>query len=424
MNETAETAKILTVRRVSRWMTCSAAALLLVTWKLWTPQTVFPQIPFFEFLIRVPGWVDWILLTGVAVPLVMGYFTQPPFRVGRMVMSAFAVCLTGLVLLDQHRLQPWAWQFLLIAFVLITLPNANGLRWCRLLTLSIYFWSAISKFDHSFLHGHANLFLGVIADWSGTKLADWPETLRLTTALMFPVGELLVAILLLFWPHRRIGLWASWLMHGLLIAIVGPLGLQHEWGVLFWNLYFIRQNLLLFPTTPEDRWIPTLPKERKTLAIGVSVVMGVIIVLPISATGGWFDEWPSWAVYTGRAEQIYVEVREDVRNSVPENIPIARESSDDDLGFQAWQTINLGKWSLQTLETPIYPQARFRLAVANAVAENLSDKSGIRVTVQSEADRMTGQRWTETYQGQEELELLLSRFWLNTKPRQIWSPTP
>lgn len=426
MSETAETdpdPNSETVRRVSRWMTISAVALLAVTWKLWTPQTVFPQIPFFGFLVDTPGWIDWGLLSGVAMTLAVSLFKPSPSRVGRLAICVFAVCLIGLISLDQHRLQPWAWQFLLIAWLLITVPNKTGLSWCRWLTVSVYFWSAISKFDHSFLHGHANLFLGVIADWTGTELADWPESVRLTAAYVFPAGEMLVAALLIRWPQRRIGLWASWLMHGTLIAIVGPFGLQHEWGVLLWNVYFIGQNALLYPRRTGDAFAHRFIRDSRPREFVALLPIVAALILPLTSLRGWFDEWPSWAVYTGRAEQVRVEIRDDVRESIPKDLPISDVPNDAALDFQPWRSVNLGQWSLKTLETPIYPQSRFRLAVAGAIAERLPDENGIRVTVQSATDRKTGQRWTETYRGREEIHRLLDRFWLNTQARRIWSPS-
>ncbi|WP_166829932.1 MauE/DoxX family redox-associated membrane protein [Thalassoroseus pseudoceratinae] len=425
MNTTAEIesdSQAQTIRRLSRWVTIATAALLMVTWKLWTPQTIFPQIPFLELLTGTPGWVDWVLLFGVVGALVVTLFSPPPDRFGRLAMGVFAVCLTGLISLDQHRLQPWAWQFLLIAWLLITVPNKSGLHWCRWLTVSIYAWSAVSKLNYSFLHEHANLFLGVIADWTGTKLADWPDTVQMLAAWVFPLGELLVALLLILWPHRRIGLWASWLMHGTLIALVGPFGLQHEWGVLLWNVFFIGQNALLYPRRTGDAFGHQFIKELRPREFVASIPIVTALVLPLTSLRGWFDEWPSWAVYTGRAEQVRVEIREDVRESIPKDLPISDASTGDTLDFQPWRSVNLGRWSLETLETPIYPQSRFRLAVAAAISERLPDEFGIRVTVRSATDRKSGARWTETYRGREAIEQLLDRFWLNTQARRIWSP--
>lgn len=56
----------------------------------------------------------------------------------------FATALSVLILIDQHRLQPWAWQLLLMSCVFAT-RSANATRLLMLLTISVYFWSAVSK---------------------------------------------------------------------------------------------------------------------------------------------------------------------------------------------------------------------------------------------------------------------------------------
>ena len=38
----------------------SGLALVAATWKLWTPQGVFPQVPFFQFLRGTPDVLHWI----------------------------------------------------------------------------------------------------------------------------------------------------------------------------------------------------------------------------------------------------------------------------------------------------------------------------------------------------------------------------
>ena len=58
--------------------TMAAFGLLLfaITWRLWTPQTEFPQIPFFGWLTEVPGFVDWIAAVGTLVGLLAMLLTN------------------------------------------------------------------------------------------------------------------------------------------------------------------------------------------------------------------------------------------------------------------------------------------------------------------------------------------------------------
>ena len=59
-----------------RIMAGFALLLLAVTWRLWTPQIVFPQIPFFEFLVSTPSTVDWVACAIVLVSLLGMLFSN------------------------------------------------------------------------------------------------------------------------------------------------------------------------------------------------------------------------------------------------------------------------------------------------------------------------------------------------------------
>ena len=76
--------------------------LLANTWRLWTPQTEFPQIPFFSLLIDVPGVVDWIALLGTSIGLIAMFFTS--CRMAKPAIGLFLISIIPLVLLNQHRL--------------------------------------------------------------------------------------------------------------------------------------------------------------------------------------------------------------------------------------------------------------------------------------------------------------------------------
>jgi len=75
-------------------------------------------------------------------------------------------------------------------------------------------------------------------------------------------------------------------------------------------------------------------------------------------------------------------------------------------------------WSEATLFVPVYPQARFQLAVAMADLQDYDE--GYSITVKGVADRWTGNRETETLTGTDLMKMRASKFWLNTAPRKIW----
>ena len=47
------------VARLSGGAALGALALVALTWPLWTPQVVYPQVPCFRWLTRAPAAFDW-----------------------------------------------------------------------------------------------------------------------------------------------------------------------------------------------------------------------------------------------------------------------------------------------------------------------------------------------------------------------------
>src|SRR5262249_11324684 len=150
-----------------------------VTWKLWTPQDVFPRVPLIWW--APPHWLDWTALAITLVGLV-GLCLFPPCQGGvrggnssssatqsgstppaappplggggksrpTLITARFAAVLVAggfalLFLSDQHRLQPWAWQCFILAVVFALGDDRTVFYGWRWLVVSIYLWSAWSK---------------------------------------------------------------------------------------------------------------------------------------------------------------------------------------------------------------------------------------------------------------------------------------
>src|SRR5690606_29386070 len=97
-----------------------------------------------------------------------------------------------------------------------------------------------------FLHGLGQQFAATVAAWLGASIEDWPAAVRLAAAGLFPVGELLTAAGLVFRRTRVAAIILAFVMHGGLLALLGPWGLDHRPGVLLWNVYFLLQAVILF----------------------------------------------------------------------------------------------------------------------------------------------------------------------------------
>ena len=56
-----------------------------------------------------------------------------------------------------------------------------------------------------------------------------------------------------------------------------------------------------------------------------------------------------------------------------------------------WLQVPIDVWSLETLDTPIYPQSCFQLGVARHLVSEINYEFQIRITIFGTTDRLTGQ---------------------------------
>lgn len=405
--------------RLARLTALAGLALFVVTWRLWTPQTVFPQVPFLAAATDVPGIVDWILFGGILASLTAMLVpgVRRDAQAGGMTMLGiaapllFAASATVSILLDQHRLQPWAYQFVLIAVVLAWASQAGCVLWLRVLVIGIYVNSALSKFDASFLQSHGQRLVDALLGVFGGAIGGLPQPVREALAFGLPLAELLIAAGLAFPRTRRVAVWTSVAMHAALFLALGPWGLNHKPGVLLWNAFFVAQNLVLFGRQASETLRGhTVATNAERLAAAVVVFA---VTLPFSEPIGGLDHWPAWALYASHPERVAVFVHASRRRKLPQRVREFTENRP-----RGWCRVDVDRWSLETLDAPVYPQGRFRLAVALALAERCGLNDGIRVIRESSAERATGRRTRRDIRGVNALRRETARFWINTTARR------
>jgi len=387
--------------------------LIAATWPLWTPEAVFAQVPVVPGKWLPGDWGQW-LATGLLVAALMAMLVLPSGRPAGIACGVVASCFAGAMLFDQGRMQPWAYQFLLLAVLLASCGPRVAMALTRVLVIAFYFESALTKFDYSFLHTLGQQFLAALAGLFGAGVDDWSSAARLAAAAVFPVGELLVAAGLAFRRTRTIALVAAVILHLLLLAILGPWGLAHQPGVLLWNAYFIVQDLILFWSERSLAENDGGPPQRAPWPV-LALVMGVV-VLPLTEPWGLFDLWPSWGLYASSAERVSLQVHRIARSRLPEQLAPFVEVPADEL--HPWLTVRLDRWALNARRAPIYPQARVQLGVAIAVVEGAGLAERARFIRFGRADRWTGERETAIYSGVPEARAAAERYFLNALPRQ------
>jgi hypothetical protein len=408
-------------------MGVSSLALIAATFRLWTPQTVFPQVPAIELLCSAPLWFDWCILAGLVIGLSLLTFSRNERWTTIGCYMGMGSLLASFCL-DQHRLQPWAYQLGLFLFVWLTCPNRLQHSLIRWMMISIYLFSALGKLDYEFLHSVGQHMLGAVAKILGQNADAIPSGIRLVLIALFPLVELSIA-LGLAWPKSRyLAGWFAIGLHLSLLVILGPLGLNHRPSVLVWNVQFAMLAYLLFVRT-SSRTEATLTTESGTenglpdrfptwLQSFCTALIAIAMILPATERFGFWDHWPSWALYAPHSSRVRVEVSGPSLSRLPSDlVQLTNVALLSDEEIQGWVNVPIDRWSLQSLDTPIYPQARFQLGVAQEIAAIVDSEMHIRVTVLGCANRLNGQRSSEILQDKEQFAIAASKYWLNTRPR-------
>ena len=395
-------------RRIALFTTIwSTATLILisVTWRLWTGTSNFPQVPLLEPLISAPLIVDWIALAATILSTISLLVRSIPTTLGlsatsesaqdsntpRIAEYVFLAALLCLFLLNQHRLQPWAWQFFLYAALAALLRAPKDILFsARWLTASIYFYSAISKFDYQFVHGLGGRLAETLTASIGLETAGGLSIIPFT----MPIFELLIAIALLTPRTRKIGVVMAGVFHGALIATLGPWGLDHHLGVLVWNFFFFLVTATLFWPGSTDLKGASEPLNR-SLALVITIALVAYPLLPR------VDHWLAWGLYSPNNSRCDLEVVQE-----------------DDDGEFVFERFDLGGLSLRQLNVPLYPDARFQLGVAQAIQKQ-QELSRSKIVIRNKSDRFTGERESIAFEKDGEWGKTSDPFFFNSKPRSF-----
>jgi len=404
-------------RRVLIAVAVFANLLFLATWRLWlggetdwtTEHSSFPRIPFLGFAGSLPAELDYLFFA-VTVASTLAFAFSNSRIVTRWALVCFVAGSISLVLVDQHRLQPWLYLFILLGFFALLLSSKQFVVNTRWLLISVYLFSAWSKFDYSFVHSLGQQFIDTLLAPFGDVSQNLDRTTRSYVALLFPLTEFAVGLGLCWKLTRKFAAATAILLHVCLIGILGPWGLGHHLGVLIWNLFFIPMIWILFWKRSERVTDPT-PKQRGDGRLRQWFTV-TVIMLPLLEPLGLLDHWPAWQVYAPRNSRVTMEVMSHSLEKLPADLtPFVREDE-----TSPWARVDLDAWSLVRLSSPNYPRDRFQLAVALAVAKNCELGEAVQVTLQGTANRRNGTRETKVLRGIEEIAKAAQRFRLNALP--------
>lgn len=256
----------------------------------------------------------------------------------------------AVVLQDQARFQPWAWQYFLWFLALSLLPAVEAAAFLRWLTILIYAASGLQKLNAGFVEGAGRFLFG---DWGLLLLAA-------------PVFELALALLLAVRRLRLVGLAGSLIMHAAVLLLLAHSGFN---GVVWpWNVFMMLSNVLLFLEMGEERELG----RRARLALAALALIPAARLL-----GG--DAYPGFALYSSQIENSMILIEEKSSGLLAREIrPFLSEPAQED--GKTWLKLDHNAWSYWALNVPPYPQHRVQTAVAHWICERFPGiEAGVRL---------------------------------------------
>jgi len=392
------------VEVVLRAVLCGATvAMALLSRPLWLAEGAFPRVPFWS------GWPETEAARLGCVGIWFGSMAAGVFERRALLIGPPALGL--LILGDQHRFQPWAYQYAIMALALGGLPRPWSLRACRWFLIGLYIHSGASKLDVSFAREVGPMLLQAGLEPFGLNPSAWPRPLLRAASLSAPLFELVVGVGLIVPRWRRLAAAGAVLTHLVLAALLGPWGLDHSANVVLWNLALVVEVPLLFGwREPGVAFRSERPPRR---AWPVLAVVLLAVAMPGLERSGLWDAWPSFALYASHIERVYIEVDAAMADALP---PAARRALGPTDPKTGRARLDLTTWSRSERGAPPYPQARATLGVALWLTDHLPTSEAVRVLYWTAADRWTGQRRRIEAVGRAEIEPLAARFRLNAQP--------
>ena len=400
--------------RFRQLLSLASLLMLILSWPLWLPGGPVPRVPFLSPSFVVPSAVSQgiTILGGMALVASLGTWKWRTWL-------ALALCaLLALVLLDQHRLQPWALQFLVVGLLLSALPPDQALKFSRWSYVALYFHSGLSKLDVSFRDELGPVFLSSLAQLFKIPVEQWPAGGRSAAIGAMPLWEVGTALLLLFPFTRRFGVATAAILHLALIGVLGPWSLDHSTIVLVWNGAMLLEVACLFwpcllARRGETDSAPCRQSRlRGAMQIGVKAVFWGSVLLPLGERWGWLDTWPSHGLYASHAERTELYLHDSQRSEWPDDLVAHLEPT----GLDEWRKLNLTSWSRAVRGVPVYPQGR----ACNGLAESLSERRGgpllVKVVQWSRAELRTGRRKRVECLGAKAIRRQGDQYWLNAHP--------
>ena len=323
----------------------------LISWRVWTSYRLFPLIPPFDFLNELPSWYHLFFFAVSLISLVF-LIIKPSSKIAGLLIISELFSLIA----DQNRWQPWEYQYLFIMLLLSfnKKPQHYFSLGVKVIIISIYFYSGVSKLNPGFLR----------SVWSGMLLRGFFEIININanTPIIYYAGyaigliEIICAAGLFFKRTKKITALILIAVHCFNLLVLGPFGINYNVIVWPWNVAMIAYLYILFIHSPAITY--NLDDFKKGWN---KLVIVCWFILPMFNLFGWWDNYLSSVLYSGKLKEMVICVKKGDDTFTKSLEPYY---SDDHRNIcNGDKMILVTKWAMKEMKVPVYPERRVYLKI-------------------------------------------------------------
>jgi hypothetical protein len=320
---------------------------MLACLPLWLNTREYPVVPIAAWWPQLPpaaGIGFLVLLFGALVMAVWRY---------RVAGWCFLAGSLFLYCGDQNRGQPWFYLYWVLLLLLLA-KEKPALAGARVAVAVVYVWAGVQKLNATFFAVMPTWFVSPAADWGLPEFAV--AGLRGAVGLT-PFIEIFIGVGVWFSTLRWWAVGTAFLVHGVSLLFLGPLGHNVNLVVWPWNLAMAALVGVLFT----GKLFPAGRETWRALRSAPVVVAGLVAFagLPgLSYIGRW-DSYFSFALYSANLARADVYLTETFRSQLPEaRRRFVSVVENPDPNFQKPFVFEHLKWGAEVLGVPPISEPR------------------------------------------------------------------
>ncbi len=323
---------------------------LVLSFNLWVRDKQFPMIPCIDGLENIPYFLNYTLFFFLITLLFIELYKSMKWTL----VFAFSI-LFFLLLQDQNRLQPWVYIYILILLpfgfsYFLKISERNLILPIKIIFIAMYFWSGVQKANTNFINQEfsqilANLF----------KIQD-PLLIKnlLPFGYIIPTIEIFIAVCLTTKKSQHLGVFLAILTHFFILIYVSPIGTNDNYIIYPWNIAMILLVVALFYKCEDTVKLSDIINAKTTVLTYFYILL--LGMLPMLNFRGNWDDYLSFSLYSQKSKIFYIAISDKYISQLNHRFDDYFLKLDDNI--KGGKVINANKWSMETLNVPIYPEIR------------------------------------------------------------------